>query len=74
MMEWISVKDRLPEDNLIVLFAYAPGTKYVRMGFYRKNEGWHLLTGILFSRVRLAPEQNCYVTHWMCLPEPPKEE
>ena len=52
---WISVKDRLPENDDEV--AIASGS-YMTTGYY--DGEWH---GML-----------SYVTHWMPLPEPPKEE
>ena len=71
-MEWISVEDRLPEDDKL---------KVVRYGY--KN-GRNL--GIDLSRYYLPANQidkkywcfdflntqNTKVTHWMPLPEPPK--
>lgn len=52
---WISVKDRLPENDDEV--AIASGS-YMTTGYY--DGEWH---GML-----------SYVTHWMPLPEPPREE
>ena len=85
--EWISVEERLPEethsiffprygtqkwssamwkeqsDNVIVTVAFKDGTRLATIG--KTHDGvWH--TSI--SRT-LEPE----VTHWMPLPEPPKE-
>ena len=68
-MEWISVKDRLPEDNSLVLgLGYNPQflikktiVAQVRINYLRGN--W--------------TESYCpspfELTHWMPLPEPPKE-
>lgn len=62
--EWISVKDRLPEENVVVLICVDKGRcKEVKVsgltGF-----GW-----MLFDK-----NKNKEVTHWMPMPEPPKEE
>lgn len=62
--EWISVKDRLPEENVVVLICVDNGRcKEVKVsgltGF-----GW-----MLFDK-----NKNKEVTHWMPMPEPPKEE
>lgn len=58
-MSWISVKDRLPEDASDVLIVWADG---VSEACYF-DETWCRDGRRLLS-----------VTHWMPLPEPPKEE
>ena len=60
-MEWISVKDRLPDDEENVL-AFVFGEAEVcclKNGVWR-NEWMKFYDGD--------------ITHWMPLPEPPKEE
>ncbi len=61
--QWISVKDRLPEPLQDVLIVYAP-TNEARNDFRMECWNW--------------PEnpvhETQFVTHWMPLPEPPKEE
>jgi hypothetical protein len=63
MSKWISVKDRLPEVLESVLILYAP-TNEARNDYRMECWNW--------------PENPVYetqfVTHWMPLPEPPKEE
>lgn len=62
-MEWISVKNRLPKDGEFVL-TYKNGIVDVQM--YEKNRnGW--IQGNWFWSMAT-------VTHWMPLPEPPKED
>ena len=65
-MEWISLNDRRPEDNVRVLFfasgqmvlgKYSPGLK-AYIGKVYKNYAHELID----------------VTHWMPLPEPPNLE
>lgn len=60
MSEWISVKDRLPECGVEVLT-------------FRGESGF-----CIESRNKFGFYFNCdiddYVTHWMKLPEPPKED
>ncbi len=60
IMEWISVKDRLPEDNseklaydgcIIILLVFIGG-------IWINHTDDYIYSG---------------VTHWMTLPEPPKE-
>ena len=61
--KWISVEERLPEECVPVLIyepEYARGYKSMATAF-RLNRCWH---GCVDGAV----------THWMPLPEPPKEE
>lgn len=60
-MEWISVKERLPKEYIRVLFSTNAGK--VDIGQY-VHERW-FFGGIYQVR---SP-----VTHWMPLPDPPKE-
>lgn len=60
MDKWISAKDRLPEEDVRVL-VYLKSTRS-----YTKIDTDRLLDGIW---VRWGKD----VTHWMPLPEPPKE-
>lgn len=62
---WISVKDRLPErmERYLVVF-YPPATCKQVMEVSLCKDGWYR------NRIRIADE---YITHWMPLPEPPKE-
>jgi Protein of unknown function (DUF551) len=66
MSEWISVKDRLPEESQDALAFDDCGV--IHMAIY-SPEGlvyrWHCDTYGLY------PHE---VTHWMPLPEPPKEQ
>jgi len=58
-MEWISVKDRLPEIGVEVLI-YEPGC-LIQINFRDDDDYWDC-DGVV-SRI----------THWMPLPKPPKE-
>lgn len=61
--EWISVKDRLPEKNSIVLVCMDNGQyKVVLTSHLSSNGEW------------ISYDKNLKVTHWMPKPEPPKEE
>jgi hypothetical protein len=55
--QWISVKDRLPEDASDVLIVWVDG---VSIACY--DDGWNKIGTMLRS-----------VTHWMPLPNPPEE-
>lgn len=66
---WISVKDRLPSDRgnvLVVAFWHE------RWGVYM---GWCAHERAKWSvHVGLGERSDVTVTHWMPLPEPPKED
>ncbi len=59
---WISVKDRLPEDYQRVLCLFESGTMEVS---FRAS-----VKGFCYEGFK----QTGKVTHWIPLPEPPKEE
>ena len=60
MNEWISVKDRLPNEDVRVLVYLNSDRNYTKIDTDRRLEGkW----------VRWGYD----VTHWMCLPEPPTD-
>lgn len=68
-MQWISVKDKLPEewidddDNTYINYLiYMPYFKAAGIGVYNADEESWLFRGI-----------EVKVSHWMPLPEPPKE-
>lgn len=72
MSEWISVKDRLPEQDGKVLCWYGfkqDGEELGRMyrgclDYYAHDDTPHFQHGLT----------GLYVTHWMPLPEPPEVE
>ena len=65
VQEWISVKDRLPEDIFPVLVALE-GLNIAFHGFYQDEKWWKVGAG-----TRPFTQK---VTHWMLLPQPPKGE
>ena len=65
MSEWISVKDKMPEDGIRVL-TYADNSA---MFVASRDDGWYVDTGEYYYS---SPLTN--ITHWMPLPEPPKED
>lgn len=69
-MEWISVKDRLPEDTDCIVYGTPTcGTcgknPIVTQARYGSRKGDYFVFG----------EYDCYieVTHWMPLPTPPEQ-
>lgn len=66
-MEWISIKDRLPKSDEYVLTYYIDkiwDETGVRTDTIRED------VNAFMSAYQMKQE----VTHWMPLPEPPKEE
>ena len=68
MVEWISVKDKLPPENTDVLIWFkrnaAVGVIINCEWNVNSGDGW--VTGVF--------EDDVQPTYWMPLPEPPKEE
>ena len=62
MNDWISVKDRLPDDTRYVLCYGSSGAEpYVGYYAYHHDCKWYDYDN-----------ENSYCTHWMPLPEPPE--
>lgn len=67
MAEWISVKDRLPEENEIVLCWRNKDGCFVGQYVESTTKDWYGFVAV-GGRVAVG------VTHWMPLPPPPKGE
>lgn len=67
MAEWISVKDRLPDGECIAgcFQTYTPCYKEMIIGYIEKVDDHY--------EAENDYELLQFVTHWMPLPEPPKE-
>lgn len=84
MADWISVKDRLPEENgmYICCIKASKRTSYVDViGFVRNLHEFDEIyffeenrSGFIKTDDRLGFIEIKKVTHWMPLPEPPKGE
>jgi hypothetical protein len=61
---WIPVSERLP-DNLETVLCY---TNFQEVRLWQWNERWNSWIGLI------ADYGKNVVTHWMPLPEPPKED
>jgi hypothetical protein len=59
---WISVADRLPDDDMTVLIADTEND--VTLGFHDGDSGWRYCSAGLVGDP---------VTHWAELPDPPNE-
>lgn len=86
---WISVKDKLPEDDQEVILCTRETETYgkhrekkkiyknIYIGYF---DGYEWLTSYchgceyIFKMNEKYPNETIEVTHWMPLPEPPKEE
>ena len=64
--EWVSVKDRLPEEkvNCIVYYQHA----------YCDNDGYWAIGFCFYDGEKFRIDLSYKVTHWMPLPSPPKGE
>ena len=69
VQEWISVKDRLPDDNERVLVYHDDGM--IRFGINKGGFADVVSTAYLQNH-----HSTCFskATHWMPLPQPPKGE
>lgn len=67
--KWISVEERLPEEKGKYIIAYHPC--YWNDVNYDKIK---LGTDTFMGKVKWARRKYRRVTHWMPLPEPPKED
>lgn len=64
-MEWISVNDRLPDNDTDVLLLFP---RNMAVGYYHYDE-WSVASGDdMYTCVREHEERP---THWMPLPAPP---
>lgn len=64
---WISVKDRMPENETIVVALVQYEVGWYHMLAWHDKRGWHS------SAEEFQESDGVYVTHWMPLPEPPQE-
>ena len=89
MNEWISVKDRLPDEEQEVLLCTRETETYGRHNEKKRSyrevyigyfDGTYWLTNYcygceyIFRMEEKYPNETIEVTHWMPLPEPPKED
>lgn len=76
MSEWIDITKQVPKINEMIM-VYVPSDRY-SWGFYAGT--FYVFNNSEDGGVTLACAYNgaygkvCKFTHWMSLPEPPKEE
>ena len=66
VQEWISVKDRLPGKNVNCIVHYKHA--------YCNNDDYWAIGSCFYDGEKFQIGLAYKVTHWMPLPEPPKEE
>lgn len=72
--EWIPVEERLPEEGKRCLL-YTPCDGILCVGYYAGEDEWqHRHKWRLVTAMRSTQTLTKKVTHWMPLPEAPKEE
>lgn len=67
---WISMKDRYPE-TLHAVLVYTPHHKNIWAATMHEDGNWYIWSP--GGRVLLDQDWYGQITHWMPLPEPPKE-
>lgn len=73
VQEWISVDERLPENDVMVI-GYTPCDGFMFVGYYHEEpkydwKAWRIVTAMRSTKVMKKK-----VTHWMPLPQLPKGE
>lgn len=73
--KWISVKDRLPEsmvNKVLVWLEHEDLVGYIGFAHFEKYQGLEMWYDL--EHQEQFAKRGYTVTHWMSLPEPPKEE
>lgn len=71
--EWISVKEMLPEVFDEVLVYDAIGDNHISIAWRETKPRKNGIVDWYWNSQMAYPEDLTHVTHWMPLPEPPKE-
>lgn len=66
VQEWISVKDRLPEEKVDCIVHYKHA--------YCDNDGYWAIGMCFYDGEKFQFNPSYKVTHWMPIPNPPKGE
>ena len=73
VQEWISVDDRLPENDVMVI-GYTPCDGFMFVGYYHEEPKYDWKVWRIITAMRSTKVMKKKVTHWMPLPQPPKGE
>ena len=73
VQEWISVEDRLPENDVMVI-GFTPCDGFMFVGYYHEEPKYDWKAWMIITAMRSTKVMKKKVTHWMPLPEPPKGE
>ena len=73
VQEWISVDDRLPENDVMVI-GYTPCDGFMFVGYYHEEPKYDWKVWRIITAMRSTKVIKKKVTHWMPLPQPPKGE
>ena len=72
-MEWISVEDRLPEDTKLKVVRYGKNGLHIGIALSHYYLPANQKTRYFWDFDFLST-QGTKVTHWVSLPEPPKDK
>ena len=73
VQEWISVDERLPENDVMVI-GYTPCDGFMFVGYYHEEPKYDWKVWRIVTAMRSTKVMKKKVTHWMPLPQPPKGE
>ena len=71
VQEWISVDDRLPENDVMVI-GYTPCDGFMFVGYYHEEPKYDWKVWRIVTAMRSTKVMTKKVTHWMPLHQPPK--
>ena len=73
VQEWISVEDRLPENDVMVI-GFTPCDGFMFVGYYHEEPKYDWKSWMIITAMRSTKVMKKKVTHWLPLPQPPKGE
>ena len=72
VQEWISVDDRLPENDVMVI-GYTPCDGFMFVGYYHEEQKYDWKVWRIVTAMRSTKVMTKKVTHWMPLPPAPED-
>ena len=73
VQEWISVEDRLPENDVMVI-GFTPCDGFMFVGYYHEEPKYDWKSWMIITAMRSTKVMKKKVTHWLPLPQLPKGE